>query len=156
MIDLNNFLGLVSILLYSLFCCNNFYFAQNKNYYNCISYLHGTGNADVDYIQDGDHYRSGYIHYDTFFTDKMRWDESLKSLIATENIQIIYAASTTSSDPNYGAMFSCYVNNVKVSHTYMGYAVELHTGDQFKAVINRDTNYSYTATGEIQIAVIPR
>ena len=34
MIDLNNFLGLVSILLYSLFCCNNFYFAQNKNYYN--------------------------------------------------------------------------------------------------------------------------
>ena len=34
MIDLNNFLGLVSILLYSLFCCNNFYSAQNKNYYN--------------------------------------------------------------------------------------------------------------------------
>lgn len=92
----------------------------------------------------------------TISTDKMRWDESLKSLIPTENIQIIYAVSTTSSDPNYGAMFSCYVNNVKVSHTYMGYAVELHTGDQFKAVINRDTNYSYTATGEIQIVVIPR
>lgn len=33
MIDLNNFLGLVLILLYSLFCCNNFYSAQNKNYY---------------------------------------------------------------------------------------------------------------------------
>ena len=79
-----------------------------------------------------------------------------KSLIATENIQIIYAASTASSDPNYGAMFACYVNNVKVPHTYMGYALEMHTGDQFKAVINRDTNYSYTATGEIQIAVISR
>ena len=33
MIDLNNFLGLVLILLYFLFCCNNFYYAQNKNYY---------------------------------------------------------------------------------------------------------------------------
>ena len=33
MIDLNNFLGLVLILLYFLFCCNNFYFTENKNYY---------------------------------------------------------------------------------------------------------------------------
>ena len=34
MIDLNIFLGLVLILLYSLFCCNNFYFTENKNYYD--------------------------------------------------------------------------------------------------------------------------
>lgn len=34
MIDLNIFLGLVLILLYSLFCCNNFYNPYIKNYYD--------------------------------------------------------------------------------------------------------------------------
>lgn len=85
----------------------------------------------------------------------MRWDESLKSLIANEHIRIIYAVSTTSSDPNYGAMFACYINNIKIPESIYGYAVELQRGDQFKAVISKDTNYGYNATGEICIAVVP-
>lgn len=51
MIDLNNFLGLVLILLYFLFCCNNFYFTENKNYYN-LGYANGLqkiSNASIIY-----------------------------------------------------------------------------------------------------------
>lgn len=56
MIDLNNFLGLVSILLYSLFCCNNFYSAQNKNYYNRACPYIVDSTIGVGHITGAGHY----------------------------------------------------------------------------------------------------
>ena len=114
----------------------------------------GTGDADVDYY-DQSNYRSEYIKFNSV-PDKTRWDQSLRSLIVTEdNVHIIVALETKSSSATYGTMGTLYVNNVSISSSsYMGCHYVCNKGDQLKGVIQRDTNYGYKATGTMYLAVL--